>query len=130
MTPFFLWLEATAPSVWVRESTSVFAFPAILSAHAIGMGLAVGVNAVLALRLLGNRAMAEDITSEVFLKVHRAAGQLDASRDPAPWLAAIATNACRDLWRSGAHRMGKRSDSIEDTAGLSERLPGRGDEPP
>jgi hypothetical protein len=31
----------------------VFAFPAILSAHAIGMGLAVGVNAAIALRLLG-----------------------------------------------------------------------------
>jgi hypothetical protein len=37
----------------VRESTSAFAFPAILSVHAIGMGLAVGVNAAIALRLLG-----------------------------------------------------------------------------
>ena len=53
MNAFFLWLEATGPSVWVRESTSVLAFPAILSAHAIGMGLAVGVNAAIALRLLG-----------------------------------------------------------------------------
>lgn len=53
MTPFLLWLEATRLSVWVRESTSVMAFPAILSAHAIGMGLAVGVNAAFALRLLG-----------------------------------------------------------------------------
>jgi hypothetical protein len=49
----FLWLEATRLSVWVRESTSVLAFPAILSVHAIGMGLAVGVNAAIALRLLG-----------------------------------------------------------------------------
>jgi hypothetical protein len=53
MNAFFLWLEATRLSVWVRESTSVLAFPAILSAHAIGMGLAVGVNAAIALRLLG-----------------------------------------------------------------------------
>jgi hypothetical protein len=53
MNAFFLWLEATGLSVWVRESTSVFAFPAILSAHAIGMGLAAGVNAAIALRLLG-----------------------------------------------------------------------------
>jgi hypothetical protein len=53
MTPFLLWLEATRVSVWVRESTSVMGFPAILSAHAIGMGLAVGVNATYALRLLG-----------------------------------------------------------------------------
>ena len=53
MNAFFLWLEATALSTWVRESTSVFAFPAILSAHAIGMGLAAGVNAAIAIRLLG-----------------------------------------------------------------------------
>ena len=53
MNPFFLWLESTALSVWIRESTSVFAYPAILSAHAIGMGLAAGINAALALRLLG-----------------------------------------------------------------------------
>lgn len=53
MNDFFLWLEATAPSTWVRESTSVFAFPAILSVHAIGMGLAVGVNVAIALRLIG-----------------------------------------------------------------------------
>jgi hypothetical protein len=50
---FFLWLEATALSTWVRESTSVFAFPTILSVHAIGMGLAVGVNVAMAVRLLG-----------------------------------------------------------------------------
>ena len=48
-----MWLESTALSTWVRESTSVWAFPAILSAHAIGMGLAAGVNAAIALRLLG-----------------------------------------------------------------------------
>jgi hypothetical protein len=53
MRPFFIWLEATPLSVWIRESTSVFAFPAILSAHAIGMGLAAGINAAIALRLLG-----------------------------------------------------------------------------
>lgn len=83
----------------------------------------------LALRLLGDRTTAEDITSEVFLKVHRAAAQLDSSRDPAPWLATIATNACRDLWRSGAHRMRQRSDSLENTEGLSERLTRNQDEP-
>ena len=50
---FFSWLEATALSIWIRESTSVFAFPGILSAHAIGMGLAAGINAVFALHVLG-----------------------------------------------------------------------------
>jgi hypothetical protein len=53
MDPFFLWLEATPLSQWITQSTSVFAFPAILSAHAIGMGLAAGINATFALHVLG-----------------------------------------------------------------------------
>ena len=53
MDPVFRWLESTPLSIWTRESTSVFAFPAILSAHAIGMALAAGVNAAIALHLLG-----------------------------------------------------------------------------
>ena len=53
MDPFFIWLEATAISTWVRESTSVFAFPGILSLHALGMGLVAGLNAAIALRILG-----------------------------------------------------------------------------
>ena len=69
-------------------------------------------------RLLGNRAGAEDVTQEVFYKVHRAAHRLDPDRDPMPWLAAIAHNACRDHWRSGAYRLGRRSASIEQQPAL------------
>src|SRR5262249_53201719 len=53
MDPFFIWLESTAFSTWVRESPSVFAFPAILSLHTIGMGLVAGINLAIALRILG-----------------------------------------------------------------------------
>ncbi len=53
MSPFLVWLESTAFSAWVRESPSLFAFPAILSCHTVGMGLAAGVNAAIALRILG-----------------------------------------------------------------------------
>jgi hypothetical protein len=53
MHQFFLWIETSAFSVWIRESTSVFVFPSILTAHTIGMGLVAGVNALLALRILG-----------------------------------------------------------------------------
>mgnify|MGYP001825861868 CR=1 FL=1 len=38
------------------------------------------------IRMTGDRAAAEDVTQETFLKVHRAAHQLDATRDPGPWL--------------------------------------------
>jgi hypothetical protein len=53
MHSFFLWLEATSLSTWIRESTSVWAFPAILSLHTIGMGFAAGFNAAVDLRILG-----------------------------------------------------------------------------
>ena len=53
MTPFLAWLESTGVSVWIRESPSILAFPGILSCHTIGMGFAVGINAAVALRILG-----------------------------------------------------------------------------
>jgi RNA polymerase sigma-70 factor (ECF subfamily) len=74
-------------------------------------------------RLLGERTAAEDVTQEVFLKVHRAAEQLDPGRDPGPWLTAIACNACRDVWRSGAYRMARRSDPIDGDAGTTGGFP-------
>jgi hypothetical protein len=53
MLPLLTWLESTDFSTWVRESPSLFAFPAILSCHTIGMGLVAGTNAAIALRILG-----------------------------------------------------------------------------
>jgi hypothetical protein len=51
---FTAWLEATALSIWVRESTSIaFGFPGILTVHAIGMGFLVGTCAAVDLRVLG-----------------------------------------------------------------------------
>jgi len=51
--PLFLWLEESAFSIWMRESPSLFAFPGILAAHTIGLGLLAGLNGALDLRLLG-----------------------------------------------------------------------------
>jgi hypothetical protein len=53
MNAFLIWVETSALSVWVRESPSVFAFPIILSFHTIGMGFLAGMNAAIALRILG-----------------------------------------------------------------------------
>mgnify|MGYP003578718112 CR=1 FL=1 len=50
--PFLVWLESTALSTWVVESESMLAFPGILALHAIGMGLAAGLAAVVDLRIL------------------------------------------------------------------------------
>ena len=53
MQAFLVWLEATGFSTWLRESPSLYAFPAVLSCHTVGMGIVAGVNAALALRILG-----------------------------------------------------------------------------
>ena len=53
MLQFLAWNEGTAFSDWVRGAPTVFAFPTILACHTIGMGLAAGINAAIAFRILG-----------------------------------------------------------------------------
>lgn len=76
----------------------------------------------LAFRLLGDVHAAEDLTQDVFYRVFRALERLDSARDPVPWLMAITYNAWRDYWRSGARRLGLRSQSIEASPEIAESL--------
>jgi hypothetical protein len=46
-------IEQSGFASWVRESPSVWAFPAILLCHTIGMGFIVAVSAGIDLRILG-----------------------------------------------------------------------------
>jgi hypothetical protein len=46
-------IENSAYAVWVRESPSIFAYTTILSLHAIGLAIIVGIHTLVALRLLG-----------------------------------------------------------------------------
>jgi len=71
----------------------------------------------LAFRLMGQRELAEDVTQEVFVKVHRAADRLQVDRHPKPWLTTITYNACRDA----ARRSSARPESLEDSAVIGER---------
>ena len=50
---FLRLIEESGFSTWVRESSSILAFPTVLLLHTIGMGLVVGVNAGIDLRILG-----------------------------------------------------------------------------
>ena len=70
-------------------------------------------------RLLGERATAEDVTIEIFVKVQNSIGRLDPQRDPVPWLHVIAVNACKDYWRSHAYRMRTASVPLDHAAALS-----------
>jgi len=46
-------IENSAYAVWVRESPSIFAYTTVLSLHAIGLAIIVGINYVVAFRLVG-----------------------------------------------------------------------------
>ena len=46
-------IENSAYAVWVRESPSIFAYTTVLSLHAIGLAIIVGINYLVAFRLLG-----------------------------------------------------------------------------
>jgi RNA polymerase sigma-70 factor (ECF subfamily) len=77
-------------------------------------------------RLCGDRASAEDLSQEVFLKVHRSADQVDPHRDPGPWLTTIAYNTFRDYWRAGKVRAAR---SLEGDLALRESLAAGGPDP-
>jgi hypothetical protein len=53
MDPFFLSIENSALSVWLRESTTTWAFPFVLILHTVGLAFLVGVNVAIDLRALG-----------------------------------------------------------------------------
>jgi hypothetical protein len=46
-------LENSALSIWLKESPSVWAYPTVLTLHTLGLGVLVGANWLLDLRLLG-----------------------------------------------------------------------------
>ena len=53
MNQFLHALEQLPFSVWVRESSSLWAFPTLLVAHTIGMAVVAGCSAMMSLAFLG-----------------------------------------------------------------------------
>lgn len=53
MDPFFVWLEASTLSTWLREEPSLWAFPFILILHTVGLAFLVGANVAIDARVLG-----------------------------------------------------------------------------
>lgn len=56
------------------------------------------------LRLVGDRAAAEDVFQDTFLQIHLSASTFDARRKFRPWLFTIAANKGRDLLRKNSRR--------------------------
>ena len=65
-------------------------------------------------RLVREEHLAEDLTQEVFLHVHRSLPSYDPSRPLSPWVYTIATNKVRDHWRSRQSQEDRRAQSVDD----------------
>jgi RNA polymerase sigma factor (sigma-70 family) len=73
-------------------------------------------------RRTGDWALAEDLTSVVFLECWRRRAAAPAGDELVPWLFGIATNVCRRQWRSLAryHAALKRLPTVEATPGFAD----------
>lgn len=69
MDPFFVWIEESALTTFLRETNSVFVFPAMLVLHAVGMALLVGTHLVVAVRILGLAPLVPLSTLRFFVPV-------------------------------------------------------------
>jgi RNA polymerase sigma-70 factor (ECF subfamily) len=92
-------------------------------------GLAAARIHRLLLRLSGNRALADDLMQETFLRVHRARGTFARGAAALPWIYAIANNTFRD-WarRPDARRPPVSADAVEGDSALVASPGTRGDE--
>lgn len=66
---FLQTLENSAFGAWVRESSSLWAYPTILFLHTVGLGFLVGLNAAIDLRILGVARKAPLAPMEKFYRV-------------------------------------------------------------
>jgi RNA polymerase sigma-70 factor (ECF subfamily) len=67
----------------------------------------------IALRMLGNRAEAEDIAQEVFLRVHRSVADFRGEAKLSTWLYSIASHLCLNRLASGdRHRVREGEETL------------------
>lgn len=65
-----------------------------------------------AYRSLGDRTLAEDVVQQTFVQAWRAASRFDETKDPAPWLYAIARRAAVDAYRrERRHRVDREEEA-------------------
>jgi RNA polymerase sigma factor (sigma-70 family) len=73
-----------------------------------------GLVFAVALRVLGDRSLAEEASQQAFVQAWRAARSFDPGRDLGPWLATIARRAAIDLHRREAVRAHRSLDELGD----------------
>jgi RNA polymerase sigma-70 factor (ECF subfamily) len=76
-------------------------------------------------RMLSDRAAAEEVTQEVFVKVISRAHQYDGRAGVASWLFAIAANACRDRLRRSRRAVIVPLDAVAEAPAKGEPIENR-----
>ena len=65
-----------------------------------------------ALRALGDRGLAEEVTQQCFVKAWRASAQVDEDRELGPWLVPIARRTAIDVYRRESLRSGAPLEAV------------------
>ena len=65
-----------------------------------------------AMRALGDRGLAEEVTQQAFVKAWRAARAVDDGRELGPWLVAITRRTAIDVYRRESLRTGTPLESV------------------
>jgi len=73
--------------------------------------------------MLRDAVLGQDLTQEIFLRLHRGIERLDPQRDPTGWVFTVATNVVRDHWRSREHKRRERELGVEDQTMLDAAHP-------
>ncbi len=78
--------------------------------------------------ILGDAALAQDLSQETFLRVHRSLEDLQDSRARTAWIFRIAHNLAVDHWRSRASRQDALTGSLDEDVALLDQIDGQADE--
>ena len=74
--------------------------------------------------LIRNRQSAEDLTQDIFLKIHKGLPRFDTDKTLGPWVATIQNNHLRDYWRSqNTNRVRQNLDELNDSLAAPQASP-------
>ena len=63
-------------------------------------------------RILNDKDLAEDLTQEVFIKVHNGLNTFEGRSKLSTWIYKIATNIANDYFKSSAFQKGKKNVTL------------------
>jgi RNA polymerase sigma-70 factor (ECF subfamily) len=69
--------------------------------------------------LLRDPVLGQDLTQDVFMRLHKVIDRLDTDRDPSGWVFTVATNVVRDHWRSAEHKRKEAEKGTGDPTDLN-----------